>query len=54
MLEQSVSEGLHPVERTHIGAVCEELQPVERTHLEEACGGQSLMGGTPRWNRGRV
>ncbi|KAK4830014.1 hypothetical protein QYF61_008277 [Mycteria americana] len=49
MLKQSVPEGLHPVERTHAGAVCEvqpvggthveevreELQPMERTHVEE-------------------
>jgi len=30
-LEQSVSEGQRPVERTHAGAVHEELQPVRRT-----------------------
>lgn len=32
MLEQSVSEGLQPVERTHIGGICEELQPVGEVH----------------------
>ena len=37
--EQPVPEGLHPMERTHAGAVCEGLSP---------------MGGTPRWSRGRV
>jgi len=35
MLEQPVPEGLHPVGRTHTGAVCEELQPVGRTHIGE-------------------
>ena len=33
-LEQSVPEGLHPVERTHAGAVLEELQPLEGPKLE--------------------
>ena len=54
MLEQSVPEGLHTVERTHAGAVCEELQPVGRTHVGEVRGGLSPVGGTPRWSRGRV
>jgi len=34
-----VPEGLHPVGRTHAGAVCGRLSPV---------------GGTPGWSRGRV
>ncbi|KAK4827851.1 hypothetical protein QYF61_022001 [Mycteria americana] len=34
-LEQSISEGLHPMERTHTGAVLQELQPIERTHVGE-------------------
>ncbi|OPJ81253.1 hypothetical protein AV530_009472 [Patagioenas fasciata monilis] len=38
-LEQSVPEGLHPVERTHVGEVCEGLSP---------------MGETPWRSRGRV
>ena len=38
-LEQSIPEGLHPMEKTHVGEVCEGLSPV---------------GGTPRWSRGRV
>ena len=54
MLEQSVPEGLHPVERIHTGAVCEELQPVGRTHVGEVREGLSPVGGTPRWSRGRV
>ncbi|KAK4831704.1 hypothetical protein QYF61_018756, partial [Mycteria americana] len=54
MLEQSVPEGLHPLERTHAGAVREELQPVGRTHIGEVHGGLSPVGGTPRWSRGRV
>jgi len=37
MLEQSAPEGLHPMERTHAGAVCEGLQPVRRTHVREVC-----------------
>ena len=37
-LAQSVSEGLHLVERTHAGAVHEELQPMGRTHLVAVCG----------------
>jgi len=45
-LEQPVSEGLHPVGRTHAGAVCEELQSVGRTHIGEVCGELSPMRGT--------
>ncbi|KAK4826394.1 hypothetical protein QYF61_008065 [Mycteria americana] len=41
MLEQSVPEGLHPMKRTHAGAVRGELQPVGRTHAGEAHGGLS-------------
>jgi len=51
MLEQSVPEGLHPVEGTHSGAVCEELQPMARTHIGEFHGGLSPMGGTPSCSR---
>jgi len=32
MLEQSIPEGLHAVERTHTEAVHKELQPVGKTH----------------------
>lgn len=35
MLENSVPEGLYPVERTHAGAVIEELQPMGRPHVGE-------------------
>jgi len=48
-LEQSVSEGLHSVGRTHAAAVCEELQPVGRTHVGEVCGELSSC-----WSRERV
>jgi len=54
MLEQPVPEGLHPMGRTHAGAVCEELQPMGRTHIGEFCGQQSAMRGTSHWSRGRV
>jgi len=54
MLEQPVPEGLHPVGRTHAGAVCEELQPVGRTHVGEVRGELSPMRGTSPWSRGRV
>ncbi|OPJ76498.1 hypothetical protein AV530_016170 [Patagioenas fasciata monilis] len=52
-LEQSVPEGLHPVEGT-AGAVNEELQPVGGTHVSEVHGELSPVGGTPHWSRGRV
>ena len=35
MLEQSVPEGLHPMDRTHTGAVHEELQLFGRTYVGE-------------------
>jgi len=54
MLEQPVPEALHPMERTHAGAVREELQPVGRTHVGGVCGGLSPVDGTSRWSRGRV
>lgn len=31
-LEQSIPEGLVPMEQTHTGAVLEELQPMEKIH----------------------
>ena len=54
MLEQSVPEGLHPVEghMTHAGAVHEELQPMGRTHFGEVCGGLSPMGRSPQAGAG--
>ena len=36
MLEQSVPEGLYPMERTHAGAVCEELQPLVQPMVRQA------------------
>jgi len=54
MLEQSVPEGLHPVERTHAGAGREELQPVGRTHFGEVHGGWFPVGGILHWSRGTV
>ncbi|XP_075367903.1 uncharacterized protein LOC142414491 [Mycteria americana] len=50
-LEQSVPEGLHPMEETHAGAVGEELQPMGRTHAGAVRGGLSPVGGTPGWSR---
>jgi len=35
-LEQSTSEGLHPMERTHAEAVLEELQPVGKPMLQQS------------------
>ncbi|PKU38096.1 ubx domain-containing protein 4 [Limosa lapponica baueri] len=49
--EQSVPEGLHPMERTHTGAVCEELQPVGGTKIGEVCGDVYPVGRTPHWSR---
>jgi len=54
MLEQPVPEGLHPMERTHAGAVYEELQPMGRTHVGEFCGELSPVRGTSRWSKSRV
>jgi len=53
MLEQPVPEGLHPVGRTHVGAVREELQPVGRTHIGEVCGQLSSVRGTFRLEQGK-
>jgi len=53
-LEQSASEGLHPVGRTHAGAVRGELHPMGRTHAGEVCGELPPVRGTSRWSRGRV
>jgi len=52
MLELSVHEGLHSMERTHAGAALEELQPVGSTHTGEVCEGESPVGGTLCWSRG--
>lgn len=41
-----MSQGIHARE------VHKELQPMGRPHIEEAQGGLSPMGGTPRWSRG--
>ncbi|KAK4818137.1 hypothetical protein QYF61_006736 [Mycteria americana] len=43
-LEQSVPEGLYPMERTHARAVHEELQPMGRTHTGEVHEGLSPVG----------
>jgi len=53
MLEQPVPEGLHPVGRTHAGAVCEELQPMGRTHAEGVCGELSPVRGTFTLGQGK-
>ena len=54
MLEQSVPEGLQPMEGTHAGAVHEELQPVGRTHVGEVHEGLPLAGDTPWGSRGQA
>ena len=51
VLEQSVPEGLQPMERTHAGTDLEELQPSGRTHVGEVPGGLSPVGETPHWSR---
>ena len=38
VLEQSVTEGLQPMGRTHAGEVHEGLQPAGRTHIGGVCG----------------
>lgn len=45
MIDQSIPEGLHLMERTHMGQVHEELQHMERTHVGEVNEGLSSMGG---------
>jgi len=53
-LEQPAPEGLHPMGRTHTGAVREELHPVGRTHVGEICGELCPVRGISCWSRGRV
>ena len=53
-LEQPFPQGLHPVGRTHAGAVHEELRPVGRTRVEEVCGELSPVRGIPLWRSERV
>jgi len=53
MLEKPFSEGLHPTEGTHAGAVHEEQQPVGRTDIGEVCRGLSPLGGTPCLEQGK-
>jgi len=52
-LEQPIPEGLHPVGRTHAGAVHEELQLVGRTHFGEVCGELSPVRGTFTLEQGK-
>lgn len=55
MLEETIPEGLSPVERTHVKAVFEELQPGGRVHTGEGHEGLFPVVGTPfPWSRGRV
>lgn len=44
MLEQSVPEGLYPLERIHARAVSEELQTMGRTRIGEGHEGLYPMG----------
>ena len=54
MLEQSVPEGLHPMEWKQAGAVHEALQHVGRSYAGGVRGRLSPMGGTTYWSRGRM
>lgn len=47
------TEGLHPVEATHVTGVHEGLQPVGRIQTEEIHGRLSPMGGSLGWSMGR-
>ena len=51
MLEQSVPEGLHLLERTHDGAVLEGLQPMRGTNIGAASEGLYPVGGITCWCR---
>lgn len=48
MPEQSVPEGLDPLEETDAGAVHKELYPTGRTHVGAVHGGLSSVGGEER------
>jgi len=52
MPEQSVPEGVHPMEATHSGAVHEELQPVGRTYTGAVRGGLSPVEDSPHAETG--
>jgi len=47
ILEHSIPEGLHPVERIHAGAVHEELQPMGSTLIGAVHEGLSAVAGIP-------
>jgi len=53
-LYQPVPEALHPMGRTHAGAVHEELPPMGKNHAGAVRGGLCPLGRTPCWSRGRV
>lgn len=53
MLQQTIPEGVQPMEGTHAGADNEELQFVGRTHVGEVCGRLFPMAGILHWSRGR-
>lgn len=53
-MEQSVPEGLYPMQRAHSGAVCEEPQPVGTTCTGVAGEGQYPEGGAPTMDQGEV
>lgn len=53
-VEQSVPEGLYPMQRAHSGAVCEEPQPVGTTCTGVAGEGQYPEGGAPTMDQGEV
>lgn len=53
ILEASLPESLHSVDRTRSEAVGEELQPLERTFVGEILAGLSPMGRTTGRSRER-
>jgi len=53
MLEQPVTEGMHPIGRTHAGTVDEQRQSVRRTHVGEVCGELSPVRGTFTLEQGK-
>lgn len=48
------SEGLHLMERTHLGLGSGELQLTGRTHIREVHEELSPVGGIPCWSKGSV
>lgn len=53
-LEQSVPEGLYPMERTHVGMLHEEWHSVGRIYVGKVYGELSPIGAMPFWSRERT